>query len=76
LSGISSSVPPRRLLALPIDDTVTSIRLPCRANGGSVAVAMTAAMFLSCSELLDGNCTPNCPSILAKVCVVNGVCVV
>ena len=42
-SGVITSVPPRRLLASPIAETVTSIWLPARAKGGSVAVTKTAA---------------------------------
>lgn len=38
-----TSVPPSRLLASPMAETVTSIWLPARAKGGSVAVTSTAA---------------------------------
>ena len=41
------SVPPCRLLAEPIDDTVTSILAPGLENAGSEPVTMTAATFLA-----------------------------
>ena len=44
-SGVGSSVPPCRLRASPIDDAVTSRRLPRRENAGSSAVTSTAATF-------------------------------
>lgn len=37
------SVPPARLRASPIEDTVTSIRSPTLAEGGSTAVTITTA---------------------------------
>jgi hypothetical protein len=46
-SGAISSVPPRRLPALPIDATVTSIVCPGLENGGNSALTVTAATFLS-----------------------------
>lgn len=87
MSGVSSSVPPRRLLALPSEDTVTSIASPGRANGGSTAVTITAATFFNWMfdsddcELLEPAAwllieMPRFASMLASVCVVNGVCVV
>ena len=76
LSGVITSVPPRRLLALPIDDTVTSIACPGRAKGGSVAVTMTAATFLSWRFVPAGSVTPMLPSMLMMLCTVNGVWVV
>ncbi len=81
-------MPPRRLFALPSDDTVTSIASPGRANGGSVAVTITAATFFNCmfvsgdtAPLVAPACwllieMPRFASMFASVCVVNGVCVV
>ncbi|MNM67815.1 hypothetical protein D3C81_793580 [compost metagenome] len=76
LSGVISSVPPRRLLALPIDETTTSSWLPGCAYGGSVAVTITAATFFSCMFLPAGSVTPSCESMFVMLCVVNGVCMV
>ncbi len=78
-------MPPRRLLALPSEDTVTSIASPGRANGGSVAVTITAATFFSC--MFDSEAVPpvevplliempRFASMFASVWVVKGVCVV
>ena len=69
-------VPPRRLLALPIEDTVTSIAWPGRAKAGRLAVTMTAATFLSCMLVPCGTVTPMLPSMLTMLCLVKGVCVV
>ena len=81
-------MPPRRLLALPSDDTVTSIASPGRANGGSTAVTITAATFFNWMlvsadvPLFDEPADwlliemPRFASMFASVCVVNGVCVV
>ena len=44
--GVTSSVPPVRLVASPRAETATSIRLPLRAKAGRSAVTITAAMFL------------------------------
>jgi hypothetical protein len=44
------SSPPARLLADPIDETVTSSAAPARANAGSSAVTTTAAAFLALSS--------------------------
>jgi hypothetical protein len=71
-----TSVPPRRLFALPIDDTVMSIVCPGRANGGRLAVTITAATFFSCSVWPGGSVTPMLPSMLITLCTVKGVCVV
>ena len=38
------------LRASPAEETVTSILLPGRAKGGSVAAMKTAAMFRTCSD--------------------------
>ncbi|MCY1243324.1 hypothetical protein D9M72_563350 [compost metagenome] len=69
-------MPPRRLLALPIDDTTMSSWLPGCANAGSEAVTITAATFLSCMFLPAGSVMPSCESMLVRLCVVNGVCMV
>ncbi len=56
--GVTSKVPPSRLLASPSAETVTSICPPCRAKGGSVAVTITAATFLV-RRLLSRALTPS-----------------
>ena len=78
MSGAISSVPPRRLFALPSDDTVTSIASPGRANGGSVAVTITAATFFNCMFCVVAafSVMPRLPSMFVRLCVVNGVCIV
>ena len=43
---VSSKLPPRRLVALPMAETLTSIFWPGLAKPGSSAVIMTAATFL------------------------------
>ena len=64
-------------LALPRDDTVTGRVWPGCANGGNVAVTITAATFLSCKPVvLVGRFTPSCCNMLITLCTVNGVCVV
>ncbi|SUH04165.1 Uncharacterised protein [Salmonella enterica subsp. enterica] len=40
-NGVINNVPPRRLLAFPIEETTTSIVCPCRAKGGYDAVTIT-----------------------------------
>ena len=55
-----SKLPPRRLCALPIDDTVMSIVWPGFENGGSVACTVTAATLRSCGLTLSGTSTPSC----------------
>jgi hypothetical protein len=72
-SGDSSRLPPRRLLALPSEDTVTSMVCPARANGGSVPCTTTAATFFSCGFTFCGTTTPNCASMLRMLWMVNGV---
>ncbi|MNS77338.1 hypothetical protein D3C72_1109180 [compost metagenome] len=59
-----------------MDDTVTSMFWPGRANDGSVAVTMTAATFFSCMFTPCGIVMPSCCSMLFRLCVVNGVCIV
>ncbi|MNE74993.1 hypothetical protein D3C80_1711110 [compost metagenome] len=63
-------------MALPIEDTTTSIFCPVRENGGSLAVTITAATFFSCILVPGGTVIPNCDSILLRLWVVNGVCMV
>ncbi|MNH14343.1 hypothetical protein D3C79_739340 [compost metagenome] len=77
LSGVISRLPPRRLLELPIEDTVMSTTWPGLANAGRSACTDTAATFFNCT-LPDpgGTLMPNCESMLLKVCRVNGVWVV
>ena len=70
------SVPPRRLFALPSDETFTSMAWPGCANGGNCAVTITAAMFLSCMFVPGGTVTPICCSMALRLCTVNGVDVV
>ena len=67
-------MPPRRLLALATDDTLTSMRWPGCANGGSSAVTITAATLRSCIVVPDGRLTPICCSIAMMLCAVNGAC--
>ena len=43
---VATSVPPCRLLASPIAETVTSIREPGAMKAGRLAVTITAAMSL------------------------------
>ena len=71
-SGVGSSVPPCRLRASPIDDAVTSRRLPRRENAGSSAVTSTAATF-SILMSSPGTRTPKRSSMLASVCAENTV---
>ena len=40
------SVPPRRDVASPSEDTTTSMVLPARAKGGNAAVTITAAVLV------------------------------
>ncbi len=63
-------------MALPIEETVTSIACPGVANGGSMVVIITAATFFSCRLAPGGSVTPSCDSIVVRLCTVNGVCVV
>jgi len=63
-------------LALPSDDTVTSIAWPGREKGGKVAVTITAAVFLSWMFWPGGTDTPSACSIEITLCRVKGVCVV
>ncbi|MNT35867.1 hypothetical protein D3C72_1719130 [compost metagenome] len=65
-------MPPRRLLASPIDDTVMSSAWPRRANGGRVAVRLTAATFFGSIFIPCGICTPSWFSILPSDWPVNG----
>jgi len=55
---------------------VTSICWPARENGGSVAVTITAATFLSWRLVPTGMVTPMLASMLMMLCTVKGVCVV
>ena len=66
-------LPPRRLLALPIDDTVMSMVAPVLAKGGRVACTITAATFFNWGLTFAGTVTPICVSILRILCTVNGV---
>ena len=65
-------MPPRRLPALPIEATVTSIVWPGLANGGSSAVTVTAATFFSCGFTFGGIVTPKRASMFLMLCTVNG----
>ena len=69
-------MPPRRLLALASDDTLTSMVWPGCANAGSCAVTITAATFFSCMLVPAGTVTPSCCSSELMLCVVNGAEVV
>jgi hypothetical protein len=70
--GVGNKVPPCRLRASPIEDAVTSRRLPRREKAGNSAVTSTAATFsiLICSP---GTSTPKRSSMLASVCAENTV---
>ena len=59
-----------------MEDTVTSMVWPGRAKDGSVAVTITAATFLSCMLTPAGMVMPSCCSMLFRLCVVKGVCMV
>ena len=52
------NVPPRRLLALPIAETVMSSFCPGLAKAGSSAVMMTTALFFSPGLAPGGSCRP------------------
>ena len=65
-------LPPRRLFALPIDDTVTSMRCPGFANGGRSACTVTAAAFFSWGLTFAGSVTPKRASMLRMLRTVNG----
>ena len=58
ISGVMIKLPPRRLCALPMDDTVTSMVWPVLANGGRSACTVTAATFLSCGLVFAGMVIP------------------
>jgi hypothetical protein len=73
---VAIKVPPRRLLALPIDETLTSMAWPGWAKGGSCAVIITEATLRSCMLVPAGTVTPICCSRAFRLCVVKGVCVV
>ena len=65
-----SSVPPARDLASPVELTVTSTRWPGLAKGGSSAVTITAATFLTFTE--DGLMVMPWRAIkFVRVCTVN-----
>ncbi len=51
-------MPPRKLLALPIDETVMSSFCPGLAKGGRSAVIITTAAFLSPGLTPAGSCRP------------------
>ena len=57
-SGVMIKLPPRRLLALPMEDTVMSMVWPGLENGGRSACTVTAATFLSCGLVFGGMVTP------------------
>ena len=69
---MTNSEPPRRLLALAIELTVTSMVWPGFTNAGSTACTDTAATFFSCGVTLLGTVTPSCASMLVRDCTVNG----
>jgi hypothetical protein len=67
---VAIRVPPRRLLALPSDETLTSITCPGWAKAGSVAVTITAATFFGCICTPGGTVTPICCSKAFRLCAV------
>ena len=66
-------MPPSRLMASPMEETVTSRRVPGGQTAGRLAVTKTAATFLT-TRVVGETCTPMRCSILAKVWVVKMVC--
>jgi hypothetical protein len=74
--GVMTRLPPRRLFALPIEDTVTSMVWPGLAKGGRLACTVTAATFCSIGLVLGGTVTPNFASMFSMLWIVNGVWVV
>ena len=74
--GVAISVPPRRLLALPSDETLTSMVWPGWAKAGNWAVTITAATLRNCMLAPAGTVTPICCNMACRLCVVKGVCVV
>ena len=68
-----SRVPPRRLLALPMVDTVTSMAWPGLAKGGRLPLTVTAATFFSCRRVSAGIWTPKRFNIAFRLCTVKGV---
>src|SRR5579884_3191671 len=72
-SGVSISMPPCRLLASPIADTVMSTRVPGCPNGGRSAVTSTAAV-LRTRIAVGSTVTPMRASRLARLCAENTVC--
>ena len=67
-----SKLPPRRLVALPMEDTVMSMVWPGLENGGRSACTVTAATFFSCGLVFGGMVTPNCASMFLMLWIVNG----
>ena len=65
-------MPPRRLPALPIEDTDTSIVWPGLENGGSSAWTVTAATFFNWGFDSGGTVIPNCASMFLMLWIVNG----
>ncbi|SAJ18303.1 Uncharacterised protein [Enterobacter cloacae] len=53
-----------------------SILSPERANGGSSAVTITAAIFFSCMLVPAGTVIPSWDNILLRLWPVNGACIV
>ena len=66
-NGVSNSRPPCRFLASPIAAAVTSSRAPGWANGGSVAVSITAAVLLTWIAVGETETPIRC-SRFAKLC--------
>ncbi len=67
MSGASTSVPPARLRASPMDVTVTSMASPARENACRLAVTITAAtlrLVTSSGSMV----TSKCDSMLASDC--------
>ena len=62
------SVPPRRLFASPMAETVTSMVCPCFANGGSSACTTTGATSFILGLRLSEILMPKLFSMVLKVC--------
>ena len=71
-SGVIRRLPPRKLVALPMESTVMSMVCPGFENGGRSARTVTAATFFNCGFTLAGIVTPNLASMLRMLWIVNG----
>ncbi len=63
-NGVINRLPPRKLVALPMESTVISMVWPGFENAGRSARTVTAATFFNCGFTLAGIVTPNFASML------------